>query len=264
MTSPQDHLRDLLHRLTPEPPSQITAEQVRAAGETITTSTSRAHDDIARRSRRGRRWLPLAAAVAVAVVAATAAVVAAVLGSTNHSANPSSGASPATTSARPSTPSSTSPAPASGAPCLAEHLTASVLRQGSNASSPFIIIGLRNQGPTTCTLTGYPAISVFSATSRNPLTIAIHHGTYEQPDPGPNRVVLQPGALAWFAMGTGTAYQGGKNAVIITRITIALPTAPGAPGINLDLGPSSGLGATANPGMALPVGITAFASGGAN
>ncbi len=259
MTSSENRLRDLLHRLTPEPPSQISAEHVRAAHETITAGLD--HADHPARRGRGVRWLaPIAAAV---VVAAIAAVVAVVLASTNRSVNPSGEAPPGTTSAPPSTPS-TSTAPAGGPPCLAKNLTASVLRRGSTASAPFIIVGLRNDGSTICTLTGYPAISVFSATSRQPLRIAVHHGTYEQPDPGSQRVTLQRNSLAWFAVGTSTAYQGGRNIVTITRIMIALPGAPARQGINLDLGKHGGLGATANPGKAFPVGITAFAAGSGN
>jgi hypothetical protein len=224
-----------------------------AADETVAAGPGSA-DHPARRGRGSHGLAPIAAAVVVVAI---------VLASTNRSVNPSGEAPPGTTSASPSTPS-TSTAQAGGAPCLAQNLTASVLRTGSTASSPFIIVGLRTDGLTSCTLTGYPVISVFSATSRQPLRIAVHHGTYEQPDPGPQRVIVQHNVLAWFAVGTGTAYQGGRNSVTITRIMIALPGAPAGQGINLDLGKDVGLGATANPGEPFPVGITAFAPDSGN
>lgn len=244
MTLPEDRLRELLHRLTPEPPSQITDLNVPG--------------DYAPRGPRKRRWLP--ALAAAAVVAAVGAGVA-ILASTDRTTTPSPATQVGATPPDLATLSSSSNVTGRGQPCSVDHLNMSVGRRGSVASAPYIVVWVRNQGTSTCTLTGYPAISIFGTSSRDQLSIAIHHGTYEVQDRGPHSITLPRGGIAWFAVGTSLGYQGGKNIVTITRISIGVPGGVSNQVVDLNLEPNDGLPATGNPGAPLPIGITAFSAG---
>jgi hypothetical protein len=198
------------------------------------------------------RWVP---ALAAAVVASIAVAVTG-CGSSHHEQGSAAAASSAGLSNPPVTPSSTE-SPGGVAACRASQLTASIARRGSTASAPFLIVTLRNSAAGPCTLSGYPGVAVYTAASTAPVPIAIQHGTYERPDPGPHMVQLPAGGLASFALGTSTAYSGGMN-VTITKITIRLSDRDTtAVPVNIP----GGLGATSNQSAPLPVGITAFAAG---
>lgn len=198
--------------------------------------------------RAAARWFALLAIALV--VPMTFAVTA--CGSTHHGP----GQATSTSASPPVTPPSSS-SPAEGAACQAPRLAAAIARRGGNASAPFVIVTLRNTGTAQCTLSGYPGISVYAGASASPLPISIHHGTYEQPDPGPHLVLVASGGMAWFALGTSTAYNGGMN-VLVTKISISLPG--GSPAA-VALAVPAGLGLTSSRGSPAPVGITAFAAG---
>src|SRR5258707_2423935 len=198
-------------------PGEFAVEQVKAAAErkSETDPPAPANGEPGDRSRP-TRWVPMLAAAVVASIA----VAVTGCGSSHHGQGPAAPASPARLSNPPVTPSS-SRSPAGVAACLASQLAASNARRGSTASAPFLIVTLRNTATGPCTLSGYPGIAVYTAASTAPVPIAIQHGTYEQPDPGPHMVQLPAGGLASFAFGTSTAYSSGMN-VTITKITIRL------------------------------------------
>jgi hypothetical protein len=258
MTVAEDRVRYLLHRVTPQPPGEITADQVITAAE-------RRHEAVlplergARTRRRPARWAPLLAAAAVLLVAAVLAV----SNRGQHHGQPAVGPGAAThgtstSTGRPSAgPSSTSSTTAdAGGACIGTQLSASIARRGSTASAPFLVVALRNTSPTGCTLNGYPTLALYPVGSSAPLPVTVEHGTYELPDPGPATVPLSSGGVASFALGTSTAYSGGLNATVV-RVAIGVPGAAQKP-ITLTI--PGGLGATASQGKALPVGITAFAA----
>jgi hypothetical protein len=121
--------------------------------------------------------------------------------------------------------------------CHVSHFEARQPSSGSEASQPFVIIALVNNGPR-CSIDGYP--KVVSATGQmqqappTPLPIKVIDGpNYEHPDPGPHRLTLARGATASFALGTGTAYGGGAHLYTILSLRIALPGKPSSSAIRV-------------------------------
>jgi hypothetical protein len=116
-TQGERQLSDLLHRITPEPPRQVTTEDVatRLADEAARGHRRRANrEPRIRRGRtgRGRRWVPALAAAGVVAVAAASVGVATLLSSHNGSASPTGGVPGTTASA---TPTSASASPSASA-----------------------------------------------------------------------------------------------------------------------------------------------------
>jgi Protein of unknown function (DUF4232) len=134
-------------------------------------------------------------------------------------------------------------------------------RLGSQSSQPYAEIVLTNGGPGSCRLSGYPGLTAWGSAGRGPSaqleTVLTKSSTYEVPDPGPTTVVIAAGGSAWFAVGTGTAYDG--SSVSIDRVVVDVGSATGGkPGhVNVALG----MDANGPPGKAIPVTVTAFAPG---
>ncbi|MGD0393892.1 MAG: DUF4232 domain-containing protein [Acidimicrobiales bacterium] len=111
------------------------------------------------------------------------------------------------------------------ATCQNAQLRARVTSGGSEASQPFVIIALTNNGPS-CSINGYPRIvsalgSVLSGGWVLPLPIAVADGPdYEHPDPGPRPTVLRRGSAVSFALGTNTA---SGTVYTITALSVILP-----------------------------------------
>jgi len=151
------------------------------------------------------------------------------------------------------------PTPAGKAPTCAENQLGAVeTRNGSSASQPFSVVKVVNASHRACALGGYPHV-VFWAQSAYRLvrlSIAVTNGSiYEVPDPGPTRFLLAPGASAWFAVGTGTAYGGPYRR--LTYLTI-YPTARTS-GVGVLCGVN--LSTDSPAGRPIPVAVTAFAPG---
>ncbi len=96
----------------------------------------------------------------------------------------------------------------------------------SVASQPFVTIALRNKSRTDCALRGYPTVAAFGHlrvhAPRLQLAIAVHRGNIiERADPGSHLVVLSPGGVSSFNIGTATAY--GTSVITITEWDITVP-----------------------------------------
>ncbi len=156
-------------------------------------------------------------------------------------------------------------ATASGPPhitaCQAAQLTGTVTDSGSTASQPFVVIALTNTSTSACELSGYPQLTAAgyaqaTPSATNMLHITVTDGpTYERSDPGPKRVELPPNASASFALGTGTAYDGGAHMYSITRLEITLP------GDRTSIPVTLNIAASGPAGQPIPVTVTAFVAG---
>ena len=147
------------------------------------------------------------------------------------------------------------------AACTAAQLSGKVVRSGSQSSQPYAEIVLANRGPGACQLSGYPELTAWGSAGRGPSepleTALTKSSTYEVPDPGPTTVVIAVGASAWFAVGTGTAYEG--PSVSIDRVVVAVGSAAsGKPGQVIV---ALGMDANGPQGKAIPLTVTAFAPG---
>lgn len=177
-------------------------------------------------------------------------------------------AASASGSSSPSAPATTESSPGPAEPCAAQSLTAVTAVSGQEMNQPFTLVRLTNRGTSPCTLTGYPDISILATiapsegntTGESPLIrpeISVTRGSiYQVVDPGPRAFVLEPGGLAWFAVGTGLAYDG--PLMSINQLSL---TAPGG-GIAVVEGLQQQLnGPTGKP---LPITVTAYAPGTPN
>lgn len=188
-----------------------------------------------------------------------------------YAANPRGNNSPplpgasVTASGSPSATATANPTP-SGVPthltaCQASQLTGTVTDSGSTASQPFVVIALTNTSASACELTGYPGLTAAGHASSTPsvtntLHISVTDGpTYERSDPGPQRVELPPNASASFALGTGTAYDGGAHMYSITRLQVTVP------GDRTSIPVALKIAASGPAGQPIPVAVTAFVAG---
>jgi hypothetical protein len=267
MSTDEDRVRELLNRATPEPRYPFRAETVLRDQPGLVTA-----DDLLQpagaepgtRWHAGRRLLPVLAAVVVVAAVAVGLVVS----RGNGARLPTSSGTEVLSNSptpdfAPSTSTSSSAPPKSASPCLPGRLTAAVTSEGSTASAPYVIVSLHNSGSDSCTISGYPTLTVLDSVGHR-LPTVVHHGTYEQPDAGPMSLVLKPGGAVSFAIGTSTAYQGGRHVLTIERILIGIPTSRSASVLTLTLAAGQQLGATAPSTGIVPIGITAFAPGEGN
>ncbi|MCW2792442.1 MAG: hypothetical protein JWO76_1540 [Nocardioides sp.] len=141
--------------------------------------------------------------------------------------------------------------------CRPEQVTLRVQYAGGEMSQPFLDVAIRNRGDRSCLLRGYPTVRARgrsgSSGGSTPRDLAVHHGLYERPDPGPARVVLRPGGSAVFSIGTATAYDGGQH-LTLTRLSVALPWSAAPLALRVQLP------ATRPVGRPVPLGITAIAA----
>jgi Protein of unknown function (DUF4232) len=143
------------------------------------------------------------------------------------------------------------------------NLGLSVAARNGGMSHGVIVFAVVNEGHSTCTLRGYPAVTfrggaVTKQSSGGSLVqgnrtipIDLHRGdVWVCPDGGPRPVMLTPGASAYFAVGTATAYNG--PLLDVTAIRLTLPGTSGA----MTLHP--GLYANGPSGQPAPVALTAL------
>jgi len=127
-------------------------------------------------------------------------------------------------------------------------------------SQPVADIAVTNTGTTACALKGYPQLKAWGseglkATDRAfRLGIHIHHGVYERANNEPRRVLIEPGESAFFSVGTGTAFRGGRQMFTISRLAVTLP------GTHLARTVRVHLPATSPRERPFPVGITPLRS----
>lgn len=141
------------------------------------------------------------------------------------------------------------------APCHGSDLTGRVEVSESVMSQPFVDVALVNTGTAPCELSGYPDVAVWGhpvgEPGSPPMAIAVNHLVYERPDPGPTRLLLDPGDAALFSLGTGTAYQGGLHPLVVTHVFVRL--------VSGTVPISVRMYATGPSGRPVPVGVTAYA-----
>lgn len=196
------------------------------------------------------RWPP---ARGVLLAASAPLILAACGNSPDPAATNSAASSPEAASAASAVESVQSPR------CVPSRLSARVVSFGSTANSPFLVIALTNQGAARCHLRGYPGIEAvgrraYTHQKSCALNIAVQRGSiYERHDPGPRRVELDPHGKAFFALGTGTAYD--PPSYKITRLTIT------PPGTHNALHLRVALPATGPANKPIPIGGTALQSG---
>jgi hypothetical protein len=140
--------------------------------------------------------------------------------------------------------------------CRVRQLHPSVMVSGSVMSQPFVTVALRNRTARPCRLGGYPALRASGHARAGPsrrLVIQMHRGSiYERTDPGPRRLVLPPHGAVSFSVGTGTAYQGGKHLLTITRLEVTPPGGSTSFPVRVQMY------ATRPRGEPIPVGVTAL------
>lgn len=122
--------------------------------------------------------------------------------SSTGTTTPSSTTSPAATSPT-SAPSTVSTAPVGGPPpCATSSLAGALASENAGAGSVFTTVTLTNHGSTTCTLYGYPGVSLSLNGSQlgQPATRAAGYG--------PVLVTLAPGQSAPFVLHTNSSVAG--------------------------------------------------------
>ena len=143
--------------------------------------------------------------------------------------------------------------------CSAEDLTAEAAYSGQDMNQPYTLVRVTNRSQTPCELHGYPeiAISASLAFGHAPLVRAevdLTRGSiYQVADPGSHASTLEPGGDAWFAVGTGLAYDG--PLCTIAELSLA---APGGGDVVVSGFQQQLNGPTGKP---LPITVTAYALG---
>jgi hypothetical protein len=163
------------------------------------------------RRRRHRRWI--ASGIVVCLVTGLALLVSVML-------SPREG--PGSTY-----PSETTPVSVRKA-CQSTQLEARSTSGGGEASQPYVIIAITNNG-RSCSISGHPRIvaavgHVISGGPMRALPITVVDGPdYEHPDPGPYPLIVKQGSAVSFALGTQTA---SGTAYTISELEVALPGDP--------------------------------------
>lgn len=142
--------------------------------------------------------------------------------------------------------------------CRNAELGARVTAGGGEASQPFVIVAVTNDGPS-CSIKGYPRIVAASGHTLQgqvgPLRIEVVDGAdYEHPDPGPHHLTLSRGSAVSFALGSdadsGTIY-------LIKTLSFTLP------GYSSPLKVSVRTAGSAFTGSPIRLLVTAFVQGSA-
>ncbi len=138
--------------------------------------------------------------------------------------------------------------------CTAAMLSAKVTDTAAGMSQPATYITVTNTGSAACRLRGYPIITRMT-TKKGPRQVTVSHGGVQNAPQVPvKRIVLAPGAHAWFAIGTATAYD--PPVVTFTGVRFT-PSAGTAGGLTVTVSQQ----ASAPSGKPFPVGVTAYAKG---
>jgi len=190
-----------------------------------------------RRRTRRRRYTRAAVALGLLAASAVAAVVADASNG-GQARRPSVQVAPPTaaqsTVKTTSVPTSSAPpvtAPATTVPvahvCTATELQLSLARDlGSLMQQPAAFFALTNRSHASCTVAGYPTLSLYDAADR-PISLVIRHGgAYQLNDPGPLTATVQPGDSAYFGFGwvDVNVPDGNTNGCVsITRVRVLLP-----------------------------------------
>lgn len=138
--------------------------------------------------------------------------------SPSPSAHPTSGPTP--------TPSPTpSPSPTRPGRCSTSVLSAKLLGTSGAAGSIGGAFAFINNGPSACTLFGYPGMQLFNATG-NPLPTTVIRGTSTVVPSVPERTItLAPGGRAFFYFGYADVPTGSEACPTASVVEITPPNA---------------------------------------
>jgi hypothetical protein len=151
-------------------------------------------------------------------------------------------------------------------PCDAGYLTAKALWSGQGMNQPWTVVVVTNWTGKPCMLGGYPTLAVTTGPvggrggggagpGVGAPTLAVTHGsTFGVQDPGARSFRLESHATAWFAVGTGLAYDG-----VVQQIDVLGIGTPGGQATLEVRGFAQPI--QGNTGQPLPITVTAFAPG---
>lgn len=120
--------------------------------------------------------------------------------------------------------------PPSGAPCAAENLRLAVEGGDAGMGHRVTILALRNAGPSACTVTGYPSVSLLDGDGKllTGVRAAQAPGNYFAQGRAPTPVEIRPQQAAWFDLAWSVIPHEDKGETTCPSAKTVRVTAPGA------------------------------------
>ncbi|WP_024353130.1 DUF4232 domain-containing protein [Brevundimonas naejangsanensis] len=120
--------------------------------------------------------------------------------------------------------------PPSGAPCAAENLRLAVEGGDAGMGHRVTTLALRNTGPSACTVTGYPSVSLLDGDGKllTGVRAAQGPGNYFAQGRAPTPVEIRPQQAAWFDLAWSVIPHEDKGEATCPSAKTVRVTAPGA------------------------------------
>ena len=120
--------------------------------------------------------------------------------------------------------------PPSGAPCAAENLRLAVEGGDAGMGHRVTTLALRNTGPSACTVTGYPSVSLLDGDGKllTGVRAAQAPGNYFAQGRAPTPVEIRPQQGAWFDLAWSVIPHEDKGETTCPSAKTVRVTAPGA------------------------------------
>ncbi|RIJ69116.1 DUF4232 domain-containing protein [Brevundimonas sp. LPMIX5] len=120
--------------------------------------------------------------------------------------------------------------PPSGAPCAAENLRLAVEGGDAGMGHRVTTLALRNTGPSACTVTGYPSVSLLDGDGKllTGVRAAQTPGNYFAQGRAPTPVEIRPQQAAWFDLAWSVIPHEDKGETTCPSAKTVRVTAPGA------------------------------------
>lgn len=120
--------------------------------------------------------------------------------------------------------------PPSGAPCAAENLRLAVEGGDAGMGHRVTTLALRNTGPSACTVTGYPSVSLLDGDGKllTGVRAAQAPGNYFAQGRAPTPVEIRPQQAAWFDLAWSVIPHEDKGETTCPSAKTVRVTAPGA------------------------------------
>jgi len=120
--------------------------------------------------------------------------------------------------------------PPSGAPCAAENLRLTVEGGDAGMGHRVTTLALRNTGPSACTVTGYPSVSLLDGDGKllTGVRAAQAPGNYFAQGRAPTPVEIRPQQAAWFDLAWSVIPHEDKGESTCPSAKTVRVTAPGA------------------------------------
>lgn len=120
--------------------------------------------------------------------------------------------------------------PPSGAPCAAENLRLAVEGGDAGMGHRVTTLALRNTGPSACTVTGYPSVSLLDGDGKllTGVRAAQAPGNYFAQGRAPTPVEIRPQQAAWFDLAWSVIPHEDKGEATCPSAKTVRVTAPGA------------------------------------